>query len=63
MAFILEKGGLFRDVRAVKTCAFPMLNEAAVHTVERAARFRPLPGNQAREEWRVVVPIDYRLEN
>lgn len=61
VGFEVLADGRLRAVRVVRGSGHRRLDRAAVETVERLGRFRPLPPELGRERWELVLPLDYRL--
>lgn len=61
VGFEVLADGRLRNVRIVASSGHGRLDAAAVETVERLGRFRPLPAEIQRERWPLVVPLDFHL--
>ena len=61
VGFEVLADGRLSNVRVVHGSGFERLDEAAVETVERLGRFRPLPPELDRARWPLVVPLDFTL--
>lgn len=57
---ILRSGGL-KEVRAVRSSGFPLLDQAAMRAVRDAARFAPFPEGWPDEQITIVANFHYRL--
>ncbi len=62
VGFTLRKDGAIENSHIEKACQFELLNEAALQTVRRLGRFKPIPDEISAGNWNVVVPIEFRLK-
>lgn len=63
VAFTLKKDGLITDVRVAEPCAYPLLNRAALDTLEGMGRFRPIPDTVSTGDLSFTVPLNFRIGN
>jgi TonB family protein len=61
VGFTMMKTGKIVDSRVVSPCGYEKLNEAALLTVSRLGVFKPVPDEISKDAWKVIVPIDFRL--
>ena len=59
--FTVMKSGRIVDAQVVSPCSFVKLNEAALQTVTKLGSFKPVPDEVSKTDWKVVVPIEFRL--
>jgi protein TonB len=59
--FTIAANGAFSAVRVSGSAGHSTLDEAALATVRRLGRFKPIPGAVGRSRWTVRVPIVFRL--
>lgn len=57
--FTVSAAGGVSSVRVVKSSGSPVLDEAAVQTVQRAAPFPAIPPEAARSSWPFTVPLAF----
>jgi len=60
--FILDQQGRIRDARLDKSSGSSVLDQAAVETLRRLARYKPIPEALGRARWQLRVPIRFTLE-
>ena len=61
VGFRLLKDGLIAGVRIVHATGFSLLDEAALRSVTRLGRFRPVPNEISGGGLNVVLPVEFRL--
>jgi protein TonB len=61
VGFVILNDGRLQDVRVVRGSGYAPLDRAAVDSVHRLGRFRPIPPELQRESWALVVPMSYDL--
>jgi protein TonB len=62
VGFTLRKGdGAILNAHVVKSSEYDRLNEAALQTVTKLSKFKPVPDELSKTDWDVIVPIDFRL--
>jgi TonB family protein len=61
VGFTLRKQGVIDSVHLVELCAYERLNLAALETVKRLGRFKPVPDEVSKGDWTVVVPMEFTL--
>jgi protein TonB len=61
VSFTLEADGRIIGIRVVKGSGSSVLDEAAVKTLERLGRFKPIPKAIGRSRWTLRVPIGFTL--
>lgn len=59
--FTIAADGAFSGIHVSRSAGAASLDEAAVSTVRRLARFDPIPAAVGRSRWTVHVPIVFRL--
>jgi protein TonB len=57
----LRRDGGFAEVAVSDASGYGRLEEAALETLHKVARFDPIPDVLQRERWSILVPIEYRL--
>ena len=57
----LRRDGEFAEVAVSNASGHDRLDEAALETLHKVARFDPIPDVLQRERWSILVPIEYRL--
>jgi protein TonB len=58
--FLVHADGSVSDIQIVRSAGSPVLDEAAVATVPRAAPFPPIPASAGRSSWSFTVPLQFR---
>jgi protein TonB len=61
IAFTIQADGTLGDVRVAKGSGSEVIDQAAVETVRRLGRYKPIPAGIGRSRWPVRVPIRYDL--
>jgi TonB family protein len=61
LSFVIEKDGKLVDMRVSGSSGFDRLDKAAIDTLRRLDRFRPIPDILGRDRWPISVPVEYRL--
>ncbi|MEA3276474.1 MAG: energy transducer TonB, partial [Pseudomonadota bacterium] len=59
--FVIEADGRITGVRIAGSSGSKLLDEAAVKTLNRLGRFKPIPGEIGRKRWPLRVPINFAL--
>jgi protein TonB len=59
--FTIDAGGAFSGIRVSESAGAANLDDAAQRTVQRLARFEPIPAVIGRNHWTVQVPIVFRI--
>lgn len=59
--FVIESDGRLTGVRVVDGSGSALLDDAALETLARLGRFRPIPAGVERSRWPVQVPIRFGL--
>ncbi|MGD2020768.1 MAG: energy transducer TonB, partial [Thiohalocapsa sp.] len=59
--FTIDAGGAFSGIRVSESAGAANLDDAAQRTVQRLARFEPIPAVIGRNRWTVQVPIVFRI--
>lgn len=62
VGFAIARDGHFDDIHLVRSSDAALLDQAALATVRRLGRFRPLPRSYSEDSWEVEVPLVYRLD-
>lgn len=60
VAFIVSSNGGVSGIRVVRSSGSPILDQAAVETVQRAAPFPKIPADAGRSSWPFTVPLEFR---
>lgn len=60
VGFRIRRDGGFDDIHLVHSSDAELLDGAALATVRRLGRFRPLPRSYSEDSWAVEVPLVYR---
>jgi protein TonB len=60
--FVLDQQGRIRDARLDKSSGSSALDQAAVETLQRLARYKPIPEALGRARWPLRVPIRFALD-
>jgi len=60
--FIISLNGEISQVDVGKTSGSKILDRAAVSSVRRLKRFKPIPEALKRDRWELFVTIHYNLE-
>lgn len=63
VVFRITADGSAEQIHVTESSRFPVLNEAAVNTVRRAARFPAPPLRDGQTGVRVTVPLEFTLHN
>ena len=61
VAFIINKDGTVSQLRIHKASEYSILNDAALETIKRIAKFHPLPDELEVDELEVIVPLRYAI--
>jgi TonB family protein len=61
VSFIILKDGTIQEVAVKNPSKYKGLNQGALETLKRVARFEPIPEELALDRWEIVVPIEYTL--
>ena len=59
VAFTVSAGGGVSSIRIVRGSGSPVLDQAAIETVQRAAPFPPIPQGAGRNNWPFTVPLAF----
>ncbi len=62
VAFTLKKDGLISDIHIARSSPYPTLDREAVDTLARLGKFKPVPDEITSGDWKVVVPLEFKLE-
>jgi len=62
IGFTIGKDGAIREARLTQECRYGSLNEAALVLARGLGRFKPLPEGMGLLEWKLRLPINYRLQ-
>jgi len=60
VAFTVSGNGSVSGIRIVRSSGSPVLDQAAVATVQRAAPFPKIPADAGRSSWPFTVPLEFR---
>lgn len=63
VAFTLRKDGVVADVTIARSSTFPALDDEGVNTLARLGRFRPIPDEVSMTALRLVLPLEFRLQD
>ncbi|MBI3621044.1 MAG: energy transducer TonB [Nitrospirae bacterium] len=61
--FFIAADGAAREIRLTEPSRFPILNDAALDTIRRVARFPAPPLRESQSGVRVTVPLEFTLHN
>ena len=61
VAFVVEANGQIGQVRIAQSAGDPDLDRAALETLKRLGRFKPIPDAIGRTSWPMRVPIRFNL--
>jgi len=61
--FFIAADGAAREIRLTEPSRFPILNDAALDTIRRVARFPSPPLRESQSGVRVTVPLEFTLHN
>jgi protein TonB len=62
VSFVVERSGIITDIRVAKSSGSATLDKAAVDTLKRQRRFKPIPEAIGRNRWPMRVPIKFALK-
>ncbi len=62
IGFTITRDGEIREARLTQVCRYGSLNEAALALARGLGRFKPLPEGMGMLEWKLHLPINYRLQ-
>jgi protein TonB len=62
VGFVIRRDGVFENIHVVHSSHAQLLDQAALDTVRRLGRFRPLPEDYSEDSWALSVPLVYRLD-
>jgi len=60
--FVLDRNGRISGARLAKSSGSGALDRAAVETLRRLARYKPIPAAIGRTRWPLRVPIRFALK-
>ena len=60
VAFTVSSNGSVSGIRIVRSSGSPVLDQAAVATVQRAAPFPKIPADAGRSSWPFTVPLEFK---
>jgi protein TonB len=60
--FVLDRNGRISGSSLGRSSGSSVLDQAAVDTLRRLARYKPIPEALGRTRWRLRVPIRFALE-
>jgi periplasmic protein TonB len=61
VAFTIKRDGRLGDIRVTKGSGYDVLDQAALETLRRLGRYKPIPTTTGRDQWPVRVPIVFDL--
>lgn len=61
LRLVLAQEGRFAELAVAESSGMERLDRAALETLEKVARFDPIPADLGRTRWSISVPISYRL--
>ena len=61
LAFVLAMDGALSQVEVRGSSGYAILDQAALETLHRLGRFKPIPPELRRESWPIRVPIEFAL--
>ena len=62
VSFVLTQSGHIIHVRVDKSSGSHALDKAAVETLKRLGRYKPIPKALGRNRWQLRVPIRFAIE-
>jgi protein TonB len=60
--FVILRDGTISNISLQKSSGFALLDDAAVKIITALAKLKPIPRELAKEQYDIVLPIDYSLE-
>jgi protein TonB len=60
--FVIKADGRIVSARVSKSSGSDLLDDAALDTLNRLGRFKPIPAGIGRNRWPLRVPIRFALE-
>jgi protein TonB len=61
VSFLLRRDGRLTGIALAKGSGHDVLDDAAMETLRRLGRFKPIPDAIGRSQWRLRVPINFAL--
>ena len=61
VAFVVQANGQIDQVKIGQSSGDPALDQAAIQTLHRLGRFRPIPSSIGRSRWPMRVPVRFNL--
>jgi protein TonB len=61
VTFVLRKDGRLTSIGLARGSGHSALDEAALQTLRRLGRFKPIPDAIGRSQWKLRIPINYAL--
>jgi protein TonB len=62
VAFVLEDDGTIVGIHLERSSGSTLIDEAALATLRRLGRYRPIPPEFGRSRWEMKIPIRYEFE-
>lgn len=62
VSFVIQADGSLSAIRLARGSGHPELDQAALESLNRLGRFKPIPPGLNRSHWPIQVPIRFRLE-
>ncbi|SHF02437.1 energy transducer TonB family protein [Devosia limi] len=59
--FVVDSGGQVLNLRVARSSGNPIIDQAALDTVRKAAPFPPIPNNAGRTSWDFTIPLAFRM--
>jgi protein TonB len=59
VSFVVAASGSVSAIKVVASSGHPVLDQAAVQTVQRAAPFPPIPADSGRSSWSFTMPLTF----
>lgn len=61
LSFKLRKNGEITEIKILQPSPYQRLNDAAVNTVQKLKRFKPVPDEVSKGDWNVILPIEFKV--
>jgi protein TonB len=61
VSFVIYKDGKLKGITVANGSSHELLDKAALDTLHKLRRFKPIPDAIGREQWKLRVPINFAL--
>lgn len=61
LSFKLRKNGEITEIKILQSSPYQQLNEAALNTVQKLGKFKPVPDEISKGDWNVILPIEFKV--